>query len=429
MEDLLRFIITKMFNIQLLIVCLLFVWNFERRPHFPLRLAISVAADLLLFTFLPQLNIWVININFLLSFFANGLVLAFCFRIRLREIVVYNIASAALQNISSQLTILLFSLPALRPYDQIWLFLLAALFIFAICCVAFYFLYIRRTGRDGKLKVDNFKLWTLLICTVAVVFIFAPYADDHIEPPAARTVAILLVILVNILVLFTEFGVFEKSALQKENETIENILYTQRSQQERAERNIDMINQKCHDIKHAIAALRLTEDPAARAHQLDAMELSVQEYDLNANTGSRVLDALLTDQCFRCRDKEIRFTYLADGRRIDFLEPVDLYTMLGDAFDNAVEALERVENPEKRILTLELLPRQDFLFINLENYCSDPPLIDKDLPKSSKPDDGRHGIGLRSIRYIAEKYGGTMSVCVEDGYFCLKITIPIPQGK
>ena len=103
--------------------------------------------------------------------------------------------------------------------------------------------------------------------------------------------------------------------------------------------------------------------------------------------------------------------------------------MLGDAFDNAVEALERVENPEKRILTLELLPRQDFLFINLENYCSDPPLIDKDLPKSSKPDDGRHGIGLRSIRYIAEKYGGTMSVCVEDGYFCLKITIPIPQGK
>ena len=136
MEDLLRFIITKMFNIQLLIVCLLFVWNFERRPHFPLRLAISVAADLLLFTFLPQLNIWVININFLLSFFANGLVLAFCFRIRLREIVVYNIASAALQNISSQLTILLFSLPALRPYDQIWLFLLSAAWHFTFCTSA-----------------------------------------------------------------------------------------------------------------------------------------------------------------------------------------------------------------------------------------------------------------------------------------------------
>lgn len=429
MDELLNYFMTKLFNIQLLIVCLLFVWNFERRPRFPLRLAISVAVDLLLFSFLPQLSVWVINLNFLFSFFANGLILAFCFRIRLREIVVYGIASAALQNISAQLTILLFSLPPLQPFMRGWLFLLAALLIFSLSCVVFYFLYIRRTGQGGKLKADNFKLWTLLICTVAVVFIFAPYVDDRIEDLAARAVAIVLVILVNMLVLFTEFGVFEKSALQKENETIESILHAQRSQQARSERNIDMINQKCHDIKHAIAALRLTDDPAARAHQLDGMGRSVQEYDLTADTGNRVLDALLTDQCFRCRDKGIRFTYLADGRRIDFLEPVDLYAMLGDAFDNAVEALERVEEPEQRILSLELLPRQDFLFISLENYCPDPPLLAGGLPKSSKPDDGRHGIGLHSIRYIAEKYGGTMSVSVEDGYFCLKITIPIPQGK
>ena len=45
-----------------------------------------------------------------------------------------------------------------------------------------------------------------------------------------------------------------------------------------------------------------------------------------------------------------------------------------------------------------------------------------------KKEEGEHGLGLKSIRYIAEKYGGKMSVQAEEGIFNLNILFPISEN-
>lgn len=46
------------------------------------------------------------------------------------------------------------------------------------------------------------------------------------------------------------------------------------------------------------------------------------------------------------------------------------------------------------------------------------------LPKTTKQDSANHGYGLRSIREIVKKYGGSMELRQEDGSFCLFCFMP-----
>jgi hypothetical protein len=50
------------------------------------------------------------------------------------------------------------------------------------------------------------------------------------------------------------------------------------------------------------------------------------------------------------------------------------------------------------------------------------------LPETTKEDKHYHGFGVKSIRYITEKYGGDMSVTMEDGVFSLDLIFSLPQA-
>ena len=66
--------------------------------------------------------------------------------------------------------------------------------------------------------------------------------------------------------------------------------------------------------------------------------------------------------------------------------------------------------------------------IHLENRCSHEPQFQDGLPVTSQEDKSAHGFGMKSIRYLVEKYCGELSIQARDGKFCLDILFPA-QGK
>lgn len=71
--------------------------------------------------------------------------------------------------------------------------------------------------------------------------------------------------------------------------------------------------------------------------------------------------------------------------------------------------------------------KKDFLVIQCGNYCEEQLEFQDGLPVSTKGDGAYHGYGVKSIRYAAEKYGGTMTIHNRDRWFELNIVIPIPR--
>jgi signal transduction histidine kinase len=61
-----------------------------------------------------------------------------------------------------------------------------------------------------------------------------------------------------------------------------------------------------------------------------------------------------------------------------------------------------------------------------ENYFEGDIKLANGLPVTTKRDKDNHGFGLKSIRYAAEKYGGTMTINIEENWFILRILLPLP---
>ncbi|WP_458459512.1 ATP-binding protein [Pseudobutyrivibrio sp.] len=209
----------------------------------------------------------------------------------------------------------------------------------------------------------------------------------------------------------------------------ENLRLKNFEQYEKAKANVEIINQKCHDIKHNIAALRMEKDPKILEEGLKEMETAVLNYDALAETGNEVLDVLLSEKGLICEQKDIQWTCMANGKLIDFMATVDIYTMLGNALDNAIESAIQVEDKNKRIVSITLTESMGMALIQIENYYANPIKIEDGKILTTKEDKNFHGYGLKSIKTIVGRYNGVMDISADDGLFILSIMIPLQSTK
>ena len=161
--------------------------------------------------------------------------------------------------------------------------------------------------------------------------------------------------------------------------------------------------------------------------QLEELEDAVMIYDSKVKTGNDILDTILTEKSLLCESRKTQLACVADGGALSFLDAVDLYTILGNALDNAIESVSRLSDPQQRTISLLIASKGDAVMIQTENPFDGNLVFDGDLPSSTKAQEpGFQGFGLKSIRYTAEKYHGFLRVEAEDGLFLLRVIL---QGE
>lgn len=211
---------------------------------------------------------------------------------------------------------------------------------------------------------------------------------------------------------------------QRVNEDISRLMKAQSDYYEKSKNNIEAINVKCHDLKHQIAALRTGVGGSDFLSSLDDIEKSVMIYDSIAKTGNEPLDVLLTEKSLQCEQKSIKLTYMADGDCLDFIRPVDIYSLFGNVFDNAIESVDKLPLDKTRNISMNIFRWGKFIRIIVENtFCGDINIVDGVI-LSTKENKESHGYGIKSIRHIAEKYGGSVDISTNDNIFRLSIILP-----
>lgn len=141
------------------------------------------------------------------------------------------------------------------------------------------------------------------------------------------------------------------------------------------------------------------------------------------NTGVPAVDALMNSKFIHAKKYGIRVC-----AEICFPDPLDvatadLCTALFNLLDNAIEACQRNFKPENRRLELTLHQSENFLIICCSNPSERPPVPRRNGFRSSKAGAG-HGIGLKQLQHIAEKYSGFFHAAYQDGIFTAKLALP-----
>ena len=229
-----------------------------------------------------------------------------------------------------------------------------------------------------------------------------------------------------IVILYLQNELFKKSDMKQELELMNLLWKKEQEQYELTKETIALINQKSHDLKHHIRAIRKASQEEIDKY-LDEMEDIVLSYDAVVKTGNEVFDTILSEKSLYCKDRGIQVSCVADGSQMDFINTIDLYALLGNAMDNAIEAVEKFQEVEKRQIDVIIYRQQNFLVMNIINPIPEKLIYNEELPITTKGNKKIHGFGLRSMKYIVRKYDGFLNISEEDGCFSLKILMSIPN--
>ena len=251
-----------------------------------------------------------------------------------------------------------------------------------------------------------------------------PFSGDYSQEIAnIRT----LVDIAGIAMLYAHFVLCCENKVRMELESVQNVLQNQYQQYKQSRESIELINYKYHDLKHQIEVLRKEQDPEKRNAFLNQMEDEIKQYELQNKTGNGVLDTVLTSKSMYCDSHGITLTSVVDGRLLDFMETMDICSIFGNALDNAIESVLKIEDREKRLIHVTVSQQKAFLMIRVENYFEGGLEYSAGQLKTTKQEKEFHGYGIKSIRYTVNKYDGAVDIDTRDNWFNLKILISLKE--
>lgn len=227
-----------------------------------------------------------------------------------------------------------------------------------------------------------------------------------------------------LLVLFMQYEMLFNKRLQLDQMAIQRMAQDQMRHYRMSRDSIEAINMRCHDIRHQIQSIGTSQRIDHEA--LERLSREVDVYDSAVRTGNDALDVILTEKSLICAHNGVTLSCIADGACIAFISSQDLYSLFGNALDNAIEAVREIPDHDRRDIGLVVKRSGDMASIHVENYYSGALDFCDGLPRTTKRDTAMHGYGMKSMRSIVSRYGGTLTCRAERAVFHLNALIPIP---
>lgn len=134
---------------------------------------------------------------------------------------------------------------------------------------------------------------------------------------------------------------------------------------------------------------------------------------------NEILATILTVKNMICKNKEIEFDYEITCGAIH-IEDMDLNTVVSNLLDNAIEASEKCEINQRRIV-FKIKDVKQFVAIECSNTCKMKQAGKKHIFQTTKENKEEHGYGIENIKETVEKYGGQAEFTCEEGIFHVKI--------
>lgn len=227
-----------------------------------------------------------------------------------------------------------------------------------------------------------------------------------------------------VLILTVQHEQLREAALHSELAAMDEVLHRQYEQYKRSKEGIRLINSRYHELKIQIADIRAERDRAKQDAALARMESGIRQYEAENKTGNPVLDTLLTAKSMDCQQRGINMTSVADGSRLGFLSTRELCTLVGAPLDNAIESVLAEPDPEKRLLRVAIYNQSGCVMLRFENYCAQP----VEMGADGLPVHNAHGgYDLQGVQAAAQRHDGTMTLHWADGWFTLRILLPVPE--
>ncbi len=291
--------------------------------------------------------------------------------------------------------------------------------VYALVCLVTCALHkriVKKLPDDASPSAMSITLCAFMFCQIVLEFCGRVFTADQSALFLYYMCALLYTLITYVVIL----AISQLTYYRRHNEDMQNFIRNKMQYYQMSRDGITSLQIKCHDLKHQIAAIRTKSQQENFSKYLDRLEDSIIEYGTVVECGNETINVVLTEKNILCTTSGVKFSYIIDGTLFGFMTEMEIYSLFGNALDNALESCSKVTDPEKRVISLKALARGDMVVLHVENCFEQALTMVDGMPQTTKTGVG-HGFGLRSIQNIAEKYGGVASVVAEDGLFKLTV--------
>lgn len=286
----------------------------------------------------------------------------------------------------------------------------------------------RKFRRPGIIYKREISLITISAVSIAVLMLLWNF-----EIKLSEDFVLYINIFICLLVLFLNFGVlvfkvilsrekFNNEELKEHNRLISMQL---RSQSEVAEM-YNSIRSLKHDMNnhlHTIQGYMQMKEYEKAEEYIQNITGEIRAMEL-CQSGNQTIDALIGSKTALARKQGIHVTIDVSVPAKLKMDSKDMVILLGNLYDNAIDANLKIEEYDKRYINIQMLYRDGNLIISFENAAYEKDKSSRDIWLTTKREHFIHGFGIKNIDRIIKQYDGYCQRELKNNVFLCQIRIP-----
>ncbi|MDE6386649.1 MAG: GHKL domain-containing protein [Lachnospiraceae bacterium] len=272
---------------------------------------------------------------------------------------------------------------------------------------------------------QNISLVLMPICSIIVIALLT-YSGTCTD--IGLTIVSIGLLVANFLMLYLYNLLLHSISQQYEMEMLKTQLQAYTNQLNVILRGEEKIKALRHDIKHHLNELMLLaniHEVAEIQAYIDEMKSFLQNPDEIVASGNLEIDSVLNFMLQKA-EKELKTVDVKVMLPEKVRHSFDINVLLGNLLENAIEAASKTEN---KYLSVHITLKRGILKVKIENSFESARILCEEqqgkdtVLKTTKPFTKQHGIGLKNVKRIVEKYNGTMAVTTREDIFCINLIL------
>lgn len=273
--------------------------------------------------------------------------------------------------------------------------------------------------RGNSQEVPGIPLIFVPLCSIAML-LFLLYVKENTD--TILVVIGLGLLSINFFICYLFQMLSDAYSSEYENRILRQKTQSYASQMELMRQGEERIKALRHDMKHHMGELKLLAEKNENSgikEYIEQMEEFMENPGEEVSSGNLEMDSVLNYLIQRAKQEleQVKVKVQIPG---DIQHSFDINVILGNLMENAIEAAGQTK---EKTLELKVWFKKGTLRMEIKNSFNGKLNKKKQEFLTTKEDREEHGIGLKNVRKIVEKYNGIMKIDAEDHIFSVKLVL------
>ena len=302
-----------LFTLGILVAEIVLSIKMQKKKNSVLRLVLGAIPSIVatfVWPLIPLEALWWMAIKYFVIFALTFIMIIAAVDENVWTYIFIGVMAYCMQHISNQLFAIIDIFTGIVVHRWAGMSLLVVISVIVYFVTYLFFVRVWHSGE--RIEISSRKLLVLSVIALSVTVVVSLYGAAYslrLQDKSLFIITCVFSVISCVLCMALGRLLVKSKKSEIEVSVLKRLLYESRHQFEESKSSIEIINIKCHDLKHHINALGQKVDKEELACISDAINI----YDNSFRTGNDALDIILMEKALLCSARHIRFTCMIDG--------------------------------------------------------------------------------------------------------------------